>query len=190
MTSLQSKLIEAALIASLIVGVLLYIDHINGARDALLLDQLHQHDAQNALVVQQLQQQNSVLTSAATALQAAAALAKTQVIQLPPTQLAQQTQQQLGTGVVVATPNSQFSLDTPAMQAVLQNLIQEKADEQTIIDGKQIIANDAMQITTLQSTIKDDASELALCKADASRVKRKWFFIGVIVGFVGRQLLK
>lgn len=50
------------------------------------------------------------------------------------------------------------------------------------------------QVTGLQLQIVDNSkvctAQIAVVKADARKSKRRWFYAGMVVGFVGRQLIK
>lgn len=184
------RVIEVLLAIAVIIGCVFYVDHKNAEHEQVLLAEMHAQNTANQALVQQLQQQNTDLEKQILTVQQQAQQAKVQVVQLPPQQLAQQTQQALGTapGSVTVTaqqPNvEQFTI--PAGQQLLEELIQAKADAQTVQDQKSIIANDAKELAAKDATIKNDVEEIKQLNAQVKRTKRKWFAMGVVVGFLGR----
>jgi hypothetical protein len=187
----NSRVIEVLLAIALVVGAVAYIDHKNSAHEALLMAQVKQQNAANQQLVQQLQTQNATLTQSIIEIQKTAVQAKIQVLQLPPTQLAADTQKDIGVGTVaVSTTNpGTFNLDTPAMQQILRQIIQGEADARTVTDQQTIIANDKKELAAKDATIKNyETVVVPQLKAEIGRGKRKWFAIGVVVGFLGRVL--
>jgi hypothetical protein len=188
------RVIEVLLAIALVIGAVAYIDHKNELHEQALLAVVRVENQQQAQLVQQLQQANADLTKQIATVQQTAQQAKVQVVQLPPQQLAQQTQQAIGApaGSVTVTadkPNVE-QVTLPAAQEVLRELIQAKADAQTVVDQKAIMANDQKELAAKDAIIKNDAVEIKQLTSEVSRSKRKWFFIGVTVGWIGHTVAK
>jgi hypothetical protein len=75
------------------------------------------------------------------------------------------------------------------------------ASNEELINAKKLVAAEGTQITDLTTSvaglrvqITDNQAvcqaQIAVVKAEARRSKRRWFYAGVVVGFIGRQLIK
>lgn len=185
------RVVEVLLAIALVIGAVAYIDHKNAIHEQILLAQVKQQNDQSVALVQQLQQANSDLVKQIVQLQQTAQQQKVQVVQLPPQQLAVATQQALGTAQGSVTVTAQAptveQVTLPAAQELLRELIQAKADAQTVVDQKVIIANDQKELAAKDLQIKNDETiVIPQLKEEIGRSKRKWFVIGVVVGFLGR----
>jgi hypothetical protein len=89
----------------------------------------------------------------------------------------------------------------PLGQEIAAKLDQGQADAQTIVQQQGIIANQVKTITdesaiiaedkkVLADQITADAKVLSAEKAKCRKSKWHWFEAGVVVGFVGREILK
>ena len=89
----------------------------------------------------------------------------------------------------------------PLAQNIVVRLDQGAADAETVTKQTTLIANKDKTISdqaaiivedknVLDKTVKADAAELAKAKAEARKGKLKWFGLGVVTGFVGRQFVK
>jgi hypothetical protein len=185
------RVVEVLLAIALVVGAVAYIDHKNSLHEQVLLAQVKVQNDQSMALVQQLQQANADLVKQVLSIQQAAQQQKVQVVQLPPQQLAQATQTALGQPAGSVTVSAQApnveQVTLPAAQELLRELIQAKADAQTVVDQKAIITNDQKELAAKDAIIKNDETVvIPQLKAEVGRSKRKWFVIGVVVGFLGR----
>ena len=83
----------------------------------------------------------------------------------------------------------------PVLTTQLQNKGTELDNAQKLLGTSQgQVATLTEQVTGLQVKAVDDAkvcaAQIAVVKAEARRSKRRWFYAGVIIGFIGRQLIK
>jgi hypothetical protein len=103
------------------------------------------------------------------------------------------------TGIAVPTTGAILTVQT--LEAVPVLTQQLAATQQELIGEKQIATEQAGNITTLNTLIagkdaslKDAAQvcteQIKVVKDAARKSKRKWFYTGVVVGFIGRQLVK
>jgi hypothetical protein len=163
------------------------------------ISQLAQQNAALQTQVQALLQQNNQRNTTLVVQQ------KTDAT-LPPTALAQRWDSLLGTQNQISTTPSGFgvtpaaAVDTvtqlesvPVLTANNKNL-QAAVDNQTtqIANDKTSLADEAKALdsekTSHVADNKAGAADLASCKASARKSKTKWFFVGVVIGFVGRVL--
>lgn len=104
-------------------------------------------------------------------------------------------------GAITLDSSQDLIVPLPLGQQIVAKLDQGLADAQTIVQQVGIIKNQAGTITDQASIIVEDKKVLAAQidtdikvlnaeKAKARKSKLKWFGAGVVVGFVGRQLLK
>ena len=83
----------------------------------------------------------------------------------------------------------------PVLTTQLQNKGTELDNAQKLLGTSQgQVTTLTEQVTGLQVKAVDDAkvcaAQIAVVRADARKSKRRWFYAGVVVGFVGRQILK
>ena len=152
--------------------------------------------AQNA----QLEQANLTLTTALTKQQKMDA-------SLPPSELVNRWSTLVPQAKPTVTPTG-VALDTPSAVATVQALeelpvlrTQNEYERTQIANTEKLVTAEGVQVTTLNAQVDglklqltDDAkvckAEVATVKATARRSKRKWFYAGMVVGFIGRQLIK
>jgi len=153
-------------------------------------------DAQNAALIQA----NATLATALTAQQHKdAALPPTELVQrfnaLVPTAGASVT----ATGVALpeagAVATVQALESMPVLQGELGNAQQALKGTQSLLTASQgNVTTLEAQVSGLNLSLKDNQAvcnqQITVFKAEAKRSKRRWFVAGVILGFVGRQLLK
>lgn len=151
-----------------------------------------QRDAQNAQFLQTIQQLQSQV--------------KVQIVHdkaLPAPDLGHRIEDLTGFKQNTITLDSSQGLIVPLPlgQEIVAKLDQGLADAQTVVQQQGVIKNQNDTITgqasvivedkkVLSSQIAADGKELNACKADNRKSKLKWFGLGVIVGFVGREILK
>jgi hypothetical protein len=103
------------------------------------------------------------------------------------------------TGIAVDTPSAVATVqaleETPALRAQLNN-------ERTQLENAQkLIVDEGTQIATLNTLVTgkdallaDDAkvcsAQIKVVKDAAAKSKRHWFYAGMVIGFIGRQLIK
>lgn len=201
----QKKLIEGLFLILSIVAVVGYLDHRHSVQETAILAVAKEQNLQSQNTIQQLQADKTQLQTQFSTLQTQITTVQAQTVQqlaaiknLSPTQLATQAQTGLGTGKVTVSPTNsgEFELDSPAVQAALQQSIQLKADQLqiTYLGGEvsnlqQTVADDTKQLAAKDAIIKNDEQVvIPQLKAENGRSKRKWFAIGVVVGFLGRVL--
>jgi hypothetical protein len=114
----------------------------------------------------------------------------------------------LSKGKATADASGNVLLDAPASQEVLANLEELPVDRKDIADlnltvtdqGKEI-ANLSTENGSLQTALTSEkashkadneanAKQITGLKADCRKSKLKWFFVGVVTGFVGRSFTK
>lgn len=132
--------------------------------------------------------------------------AKVQIIHdkaLPPPELGQriETVEGFKAGTISVDPNSNLVVPVPLAQKIVADLDQAKADADTVMQQASIIKNDEAANAELQRIIAEDKKvlatqieadkkELTAVKAKARKSKLKWFFAGVVTGFLGRNAVK
>lgn len=100
-------------------------------------------------------------------------------------------------GTITVDQSQDLIVPLPVGKEIVSRLDQGEADAKTIIQQTGIIKNQANQIedeTTivaedkkvLAAQIKADIDALNAEKAKSRKSKLKWFFTGVVVGFIGR----
>jgi hypothetical protein len=104
-----------------------------------------------------------------------------------------------GTTTLDASQN--LVVPIPVAKAIVADLDQGQADSQTVVKRDQTIVSLNDTIAGQKDLIAEDAKVLAKQidtdtktlnaeKAKSRKSKIKWFFAGVVTGFVGRQLVK
>ncbi len=84
---------------------------------------------------------------------------------------------------------------SPVLTQQLEAKTEELANAKSLLvaEGQQVTDRDVL-ITGLRASAVDDAmvcaTELATVKATARQGKRRWFYAGMVVGWLGRQALK
>ena len=172
-----------------------------------LAAQANAQAAQFKALAEKVQEQNSALVTANTEL--ATALAKQQKVDasLPPTELANRWAALVpvakpvvtATGLAVDTPGAIATVQQleiiPVQQETIKNTQQELSNAQSLVtaEGQQVVTLNA-EVGSLGTQLGDNAkvctAQIATVKAQAAKSKRRWFYAGVVVGFVGRQLIK
>ena len=126
---------------------------------------------------------------------------------LPPTELVQRLNTLVPTAQATVTPTGIALPETGAVATVqaLEELpvlrTQNEYERTQIANTEKLVTAEGVQVTTLNAQVDglklqltDDAkvckAEVATVKATARRSKRKWFYAGMVVGFIGRQLIK
>lgn len=151
-----------------------------------------QRDAQNAQFLQTIAQLQSQ--------------AKVQIIHdkaLPAPELGHRIEDITGfkRDTITLDPSQDLIVPLPLGQEIVAKLDQGLADAQTVVQQAGVIKNlndtvigqtaiIAEDKKVLASQIAADGKELSACKASARKGKLKWFGIGVVVGFIGREILK
>jgi hypothetical protein len=83
----------------------------------------------------------------------------------------------------------------PVLTQQLATSSEELSDANKLVaaEGNQVTALNA-EVVGLQAAAVDQtkvcSARVALVKAEARKSKRRWFYAGVVVGFIGRQLIK
>jgi hypothetical protein len=172
-----------------------------------LAKQIAQQAAEYKALADKVNAQNAALEQANVNLANALIKQQRTDASLPPSELANRWTVLVPQAKPVVTPTG-IAVDTPSAVATVQALEETPAlraqlsNERTQLENAQkLIVDEGTQIATLNTLVTgkdallaDDAkvcsAQVAVVKADARKSKRKWFIVGVVVGWVGRQLLK
>jgi hypothetical protein len=104
-------------------------------------------------------------------------------------------------GAITLDASQDLIVPLPLGQEIVAKLDQGLADSQTVVQQAGVIKNQASTIADQTGIIKQDAVVLAgqiktdgevlkAAKDECRKSKLKWFGAGVVVGFIGRTLLK
>ena len=176
-------------------------------KTAAIAEQVAQQSAQYASLAAKVQQQNDALMQANVALSTALAKQQHSDATLPPSDLVarwnalvpQAKPTVTATGIAVDTPSAVATLQQleiiPVQQQELTNTQKELENAQSLVTAEgQQVATLNTEIGSLRLQQVDDAkvcaAQIAVVRAEARKSKRRWFYAGVVVGFVGRQLIK
>jgi peptidoglycan hydrolase CwlO-like protein len=85
--------------------------------------------------------------------------------------------------------------EVPVLQKQLGNTQDELKNAQQLLTASNgQVATLNAEVGSLHVQITDNAkvcdARVATVRAEARRSKRRWFYAGVIVGFIGRQMIK
>jgi hypothetical protein len=172
-----------------------------------LAAQSAQQAAQYQALAAKLDAQNAALVVANTEL--ATALAKQQKTDstLPPSDLVARWNTMVPQADATVTPSGVDLPETGAI-ATVQQLELVPVQQQKLVNAQTELTNaqslltaEGQQIATLNTEVGslrlqqvDDAKvcavQISTVKAEARKSKRHWFYAGVVVGFIGRQLIK
>lgn len=172
-----------------------------------LTKQVAQQAAQYQALATKLDAQNAQLVAANT--QLATTLAKQQKIDatLPPTQLVSRWNTLVPSANVTVSANGETLPSSGAVATVqaletIPVITQELDNTKTELKGEQdLLTASTGQVATLNSEVtglnlqivdnnKVCSEQIAVVKAAARKSKRKWFYAGIVVGWIGRQLVK
>ena len=177
------------------------------SKDAALAVQVAQQSAQYQALAEKVTAQNTALEQMNVALSLALTKQQHTDATLPPTELVQRLNTLVPAANATVTPSGialpeagavatvqQLEL-VPAQQQELVNAQQELKGTQSLLTGSQEqVTTLSSLVTGLQTQIVDNGkvctAQVAVVKAEARKSKRRWFYAGVVVGFVGRQILK
>jgi hypothetical protein len=102
---------------------------------------------------------------------------------------------------ITLTPNQDLIVPLPLGREIVTLLDQGVADAQTVVKQEGVIKNLTATVAdenaiivedkkVLSATIKADAKVLSAEKAKGRKSKLKWFFAGLVTGFLGRGFTK
>lgn len=179
----------------------------DAAKTAAVAAQVAQDAAQYQALALKLDAQNASLVAANAQLATALSQRQKTDATLPPTELASRWNT-LVPNAGVSITNGQATLPTtgavatvqqleliPAQQEELKNTQQELNNAQSLVSAEgQSITTLNTEVVDLRAQMMDNqkvcTAQVAVVKAEARRSKRRWFYAGVIIGFIGRQLIK
>lgn len=181
-------------------------------KNAALAVQATEQAAQYKALSDKIQAQDAALIQANATLATALTAQQHKDATLPPTELVQRLNTLVPSAGATVTPNgvtpSGVVLPEAGAVATVQALESvpvlstQLENERTQLGNTQsLLTASTQQVTTLESqvsglnlSLKDNQAvcnqQITVIKAEARRSKRRWFYVGVVVGFVGRQLLK
>ena len=172
-----------------------------------LAKQIAQDKADYTALAAQVQARDAQLVQLQATLVTALAQRQKTDATLPPTELVQRLNTLVPNASSTVTPTG-VALPLAGAVVVVQQLetVPVLTSELSITNEKlanadKLIAAEGTQVDSLtalvgglQAKSVDDAkvcsAQVAVVKAEARKGKRKWFIVGVVVGWVGRQLLK
>lgn len=181
-------------------------------KNAALAVQATEQAAQYKALSDKIQAQDAALIQANATLATALTAQQHKDATLPPTELVQRLNTLVPSAGATVTPNgvtpSGVVLPEAGAVATVQALESvpvlstQLENERTQLGNTQsLLTASTQQVTTLESQvsglnlfISDSKAvcnqQITVLKAEAKRSKRRWFYAGVVLGFVGRQLLK
>ena len=176
-------------------------------KTAAIAEQVQVQAAQYKALAEKVQQQNAQLEQANVQLSLALAQRQKTDAGLPPSELVnrwstlvpQAKPTVTPTGIAMDTPSAVATVQQleliPAQQQELKNTQQELSNAQSLVVAEgQSISLLNVEVSTLRTQGVADAKvcteQLATVKAEARKSKFHWFEAGVVVGFVGRQMIK
>jgi len=181
-------------------------------KNAALAVQATEQAAQYKALSDKIQAQDAALIQANATLATALTAQQHKDATLPPTELVQRLNTLVPSAGATVTPNgvtpSGVVLPEAGAVATVQQLELVPAQQQELVNTQQqlkgtqsLLAASQGNVVTLESqvsglnlSLKDNQDvcnqQITVIKAEARRSKRRWFYVGVVVGFVGRQLLK
>ena len=181
-------------------------------KNAALAVQATEQAAQYKALSDKIQAQDAALIQANATLATALTAQQHKDATLPPTELVQRLNTLVPSAGATVTPNgvtpSGVVLPEAGAVATVQALESvpvlstQLENERTQLGNTQsLLTASTQQVTTLESqvsglnlSLKDNQDvcnqQITVIKAEARRSKRRWFYAGVVLGFVGRQLLK
>lgn len=183
------------------------IAQVQADKTAAIAEQVQVQAAQYQALVDKVQAQNAALVKANAEL--ATALTKQQRIDasLPPTELVNRWAVLVPQAKPTVTPTG-VALDTLSAVTTLQQLEIIPVQQETINNNQQELSNaqslvtaEGQQVQTLNTEVgslrtqlgdnaKVCAAQIAVVKAESRKSKRRWFYAGLVLGFIGRQLIK
>ena len=175
--------------------------------NATLAAQVVQDAADRKALEDKLAAQNDKLEQATITLANALAQRQKTDATLPPDQLVARWNTLVPTAGATVTSNGvtlpsvgaiatvQQLEQVPVLSSQLSNTQQELKNAQSLVSAEgQSIALLNTEVSGLRAQITDNqkvcTAQIAVIKAQAAKSKRRWFYAGVIVGFIGRQLIK
>jgi hypothetical protein len=179
----------------------------NAAQTAAVAQQVAQQASQYQALAAKVQQQNDALMQANVALSTALAKQQKTDATLPPSDLVARLNTLVPQAGATVTPSgvalpaqgavavTQSLEQVPVLQTELSNSNKMLVNADTLLtasQGQVVTLNS--EITGLRTQIVDNdkvcQAQIAVVKADARKSKRRWFYAGVVIGFIGRQLIK
>ena len=176
-------------------------------KTAAIAEQVAQQSAQYQALADKVQVQNAALVQANTELATALAKQQRTDASLPPTELVNRWSTLVPQAKPTVTPSG-VALDTPSAVATVQALeavpvltAQVSNTQKELDNAQSLVTAEGQQVTTLNTEVGSLRTQLgdnqavcqaqiAVVRAEARKSKRRWFYAGVVVGFVGRQILK
>ena len=176
-------------------------------KTAAVAEQVARQAAQYQVLAEKLQQQNAQLEQANVQMSLALAQRQKTDAGLPPSELVNRWSTLVPQAKPTVTPTG-VAMDTPSAVATVQQLEEIPIQKETIkntqtelSNSQALLASSNQQVSLLNSEIglmktqavadvKVCTDEKAVLKAEARKGKMHWFEAGVVVGFVGRQLIK
>ena len=176
-------------------------------KTAAIAEQVAQQSAQYQALADKVQVQNAALVQANTELATALAKQQRTDASLPPTELVNRWSTLVPQAKPVVTPSG-VALDTPSAVATVQALeavpvltAQVSNTQKELDNAQSLVTAEGQQVATLNTEVGSLRTQLgdnqavcqaqiAVVRAEARKSKRRWFYAGVVVGFVGRQILK
>jgi hypothetical protein len=177
------------------------------SKDAALAAQATQQAAQFQALAEKVQAQNAALEQANVTLSTALVKQQHTDTTLPPTELVARLNTLVPQASATVTPTG-VALPLPGAVATVQQLELVPVQQQELVNARTQLGNTQGLLTASTEQVKtltDEVSGLRLenvdeqkvctaqvaeVKAEARKSKRRWFITGVIVGWVGRQLVK
>ena len=176
-------------------------------KTAALAAQVEQQSAQYQALATKLDTQNAALVAANTQLATALAQRQKTDAALPPSELAKRWTVLVPQANPTVTPSG-LAVDTPGAIATVVQLERIPVQQETIKNVQQELGNaqglltaSNGQVTTLNTEVGSLRVQITdnakVCDArvkvvtDAARKsKRRWLYAGMVIGFIGRQLIK
>jgi phage-related minor tail protein len=181
-------------------------------KNAALAVQATEQAAQYKALSDKIQAQDAALIQANATLATALTAQQHKDATLPPTELVQRLNTLVPSAGATVTPNGvtpsgvvlpeagavatvQALESVPVLSTQLENERTQLGNTQSLLTATTAqVATLESQVSGLNLSLKDNQAvcnqQITVIKAEARRSKRRWFYVGVVVGFVGRQLLK
>lgn len=176
-------------------------------KNTVLATQVAQNAAQYKELSDKVQSQNAQLEQAKT--QLATALAKQQKTDatLPPSDLVARWNTLVPQAGATVTPNGvtlssagavvtvQQLEEVPVLSSQLENERTQLGNDQNLISAANAsITTLNLRVDGLNLQLSDNAkvctAQIKTIKAEARKSKRRWFIVGMVIGFIGRQVIK
>jgi len=183
------------------------IAQVQQEKTAAIAAQVAEQAAQYQALADKVQVQNAALVQANTELATALAKQQRTDASLPPTELVNRWSTLVPQAKPTVTPSG-VALDTPSAVATVQALeavpvltAQVSNTQKELDNAQSLVTAEGQQVVTLNTEVGSLRTQLgdnqavcqaqiAVVRAEVRKSKRRWFYAGVVVGFVGRQILK